>query len=166
MVRRAYGLNCRQKRVELAELMALGHQPSPIPDDYIIEWGRFFDGLPNSGPVASSSYLDTSIALPLHGLSLAIVQLSNDIETSAEPASLPVRTLLRGARASFASGQEAVDALQESGVTKTEHCLTKSQLTRDTCDRIRECSEGASRLPKHWPNHHTHRAEGSSNTVR
>jgi len=33
MVRNAYGLNCRQKRVVLPELMALGHKPSPFPDE-------------------------------------------------------------------------------------------------------------------------------------
>jgi hypothetical protein len=135
MVRRAYGLNCRRKHVELAELMALGHQPYQIPDDFIIEWGRFFDGLPASGPVASSSYLDTSIAIPLHGLSLSIIRLSNQMEQHAEPASLPVRTLLRGARARLPSGQEVAETLVEHKIIERKKCLTHSQLTRDTCDR-------------------------------
>jgi hypothetical protein len=135
MVRRAYGLNCRQKRVELAELMALGHQPSQIPDDFIIEWGHFFDGLPTSGPVASSSYLDTAIALPLHGLGPPIVQLCNRLERSAEPSSLPVRTLLRGARAQLPSGQEVADTLIGEEIIGSGDRLTSSELTRDTCDR-------------------------------
>src|SRR5207253_277170 len=33
MVRNAYRLNCRQKRVVIEELMALGQKASPIPDD-------------------------------------------------------------------------------------------------------------------------------------
>src|SRR6202030_1251141 len=32
MVRNAYRLNCRQKRVVIGELMALGQKTSPIPD--------------------------------------------------------------------------------------------------------------------------------------
>jgi Animal haem peroxidase len=134
MVRNAYGLNCREKRVELMKLMALGQEPSPLSDNYVIEWGRFFDGLPRSGPVASSSFIDTAIAAPLHDLSASTIRLCSRMEPAAEPLSLPVRTLLRGARAGLPSGQEVADALQESGVIKTEHCLTKSQLTRDTCD--------------------------------
>src|ERR1043166_9516608 len=49
MVRNAYGLNCREQRVVISDLMALGHRPLPIDDDFLIEWGRFFDGLPGSG---------------------------------------------------------------------------------------------------------------------
>jgi hypothetical protein len=134
MVRKAYGLNCRQRRVDLSQLMALGHQASPIADDFVIEWGRFFDGLPASGPVASSAYLDTSIALPLHGLSLPVVQLSSHLERSGEPASLPVRTLLRGARSRLPTGQQVAEALIAKGIINAEHCLTHSELTRNTCD--------------------------------
>lgn len=132
MVRNAYGLNCRQKRVELPELMQRGQNLSPLPDDFIIEWGRFFDGLPASGPVASSSYLDTSIAVSLHGLSLSTVRLSSPMEYSAEPASLPVRTLIRGARARLPSGQEVADTLLEQGKIKPQDRLTSAQLTEDT----------------------------------
>jgi hypothetical protein len=132
MVRNAYGLNCRQKRVELPELMRRGQNLSPLPDDFIIEWGRFFDGLPASGPVASSSYLDTSIATSLHGLSLSTVRLSSPMEYTAEPASLPVRTLIRGARARLPSGQEVADALLEQGIIKPQNRLTSAQLTEDT----------------------------------
>lgn len=134
MVRNAYGLNCRQKRVELAELMAFGQEPSPLSEDFVIEWGRFFDGLPASGPVASSSYIDTSIASPLHGLSPPTLRLCSKMERSIDPASLPVRTLLRGARAGLPSGQEVADTLFNHGVIKSEDRLTISQLTQDTCD--------------------------------
>ena len=135
MVRNAYGLNCRQKRVELPELMRRGQNLSPIPDDFIIEWGRFFDGLPASGPVASSSYLDTNIAASLHGLSLSTVRLSSPMEYTAEPASLPVRTLIRGARARLPSGQEVADALLEQGRIKPQDRLTSAQLTEGTSNQ-------------------------------
>jgi len=134
MVRNAYGLNCRQKRVELAELMALGQNPSPLQDDFIIEWGRFFDGLPASGPVASSSYIDTSIAAALHGLSPSTLRLCSKAERSAKPASLPVRTLLRGARAELPSGQEVAEMLIQKRIIKAEDFLTSSELTRNSCD--------------------------------
>jgi hypothetical protein len=132
MVRNAYGLNCRQKRVVLPELMALGHKPSPSSDDFMIEWGRFFDGLPASGPVASSSFIDTSIASPLHDLSPSTIRLSSKMERSMEPVRLPVRTLLRGARARLPSGQEVANALVKRGVIKQQDCLTGTQLTQDT----------------------------------
>ena len=134
MVRNAYGLNCRRKRVELTELMALGQEPSPLPDDLVIEWGRFFDGLPASGPVASSSYIDSSIAASLHGLFPPTLRLCNRMEPSAGVANLPARTLLRGARAGLPSGQEVAHTLFKRGVIKAEHRLTRSQLTRDTCN--------------------------------
>jgi hypothetical protein len=134
MVRNAYGLNCRQKRVTLPELMALGHKASPLPDDFMIEWGRFFDGLPGSGPVASSSFIGTAVAAPLHDLSPSIIRLCSKMERSAEPARLPVRTLLRGARAQLPSGQEVADALIKQGVIKPQDRLTTVQLTQDTCN--------------------------------
>jgi hypothetical protein len=132
VVRNAYGLNCRRKRVEIMELMKLGQQPSPLSDDLVVEWGRFFDGLPASGPVASSSYIDSSIALPLHGLLPSTLRVCNRTESSAKHASLPVRTLLRGARAGLPSGQEVANALLKQGMIQSEDCLTISQLTRDT----------------------------------
>jgi len=134
MVRNAYGLNCHQKRVVLPELMALGHRPSLFPDDFMIEWGRFFDGLPGSGPVASSSFIDTAIAAPLHDLSPSIIRLCSKTEHSMQPARLPVRTLLRGARARLPSGQEVADALVKQGVIKPQDRLTTAQLTKDTCN--------------------------------
>jgi hypothetical protein len=135
MVRNAYGLNCRRKRVELHDLMLLGQQSSPLSDDCVIEWGRFFDGLPASGPVASSSFIDTSIVNPLHGLSLSTVQVSNKMERSAVPNSLPVRSLLRGARAGLPPAQQVADELIKQKVIETKDRLTDEQLTDDSCDR-------------------------------
>ena len=134
MVRNAYRLNCRQKRVVIADLMALGQAASPIPDDDLIEWGTFFDGLPTSGPQASSAYIDTSLGGAMHGLSPRTIRLANALE-SPDPSNLPVRTLLRGARARVASGQEVAAACLAKGRIKSEDCLTILQLTADTCDR-------------------------------
>ncbi|HMG04713.1 MAG TPA: peroxidase family protein [Chthoniobacterales bacterium] len=133
MVRNAYRLNCRQKRVVITELMTLGQKASPIPDDYLIEWGTFLDGLPTSGPPASSSFLDTSISRAMHGLSAGTIRLSNRLEPP-DPSNLPVRTLLRGARAQLPSGQEVADALLAQGRIKPDDRLTTSQVTQTTYD--------------------------------
>jgi hypothetical protein len=133
MVRSAYRLNCRQKRVVISELMTLGQKASPIPDDYLIEWGTFFDGLPTSGPQASSAFIDTSIGRALHGLSPGTIRLANNLEPP-DPSNLPVRTLLRGARAQLPSGQEVADALLAQGRIRSDDRLTTSQLTEDSCD--------------------------------
>jgi hypothetical protein len=133
MVRNAYRLNCRQKRVTIGELMALGQRLEPISDDYLIEWGTFFDGLPTSGPPASSSYIDTSVSFAMHGLSAETIRLANNLE-NVVPSNLPVRTLLRGARAQLPSGQEAADALLDQGRIKTSDLLTRRELEQDTCD--------------------------------
>jgi hypothetical protein len=134
MVRNAYRLNCRKKRVVIEELMALGQKASAIPDDYLIEWGTFLDGLPTSGPQASSNYIDTAVSQAMHGLSPGTIRLANKLE-SINPSNLPVRTLLRGARAQLPSGQEVADALLARGRIKSDDRLTIPQLTGDTCDQ-------------------------------
>jgi hypothetical protein len=113
--------------------MALGQKASPIPDDYLLEWGTFFDGLPTSGPPASSSFLDTSVSMAMHGLSPSTIRLANQLEPP-DPSNLPIRTLLRGARAGLPSGQEVADALFSQGKIKSSDRLTAAQLTEDTCD--------------------------------
>jgi Animal haem peroxidase len=133
MVRNAYRLNCRKKRVLIGELMALGQGPEPIPDDYLVEWGTFFDGLPTSGPQASSNFIDTSVSIAMHGLSPGTVRLANALE-AVDPSNLPVRTLLRGARARIASGQEIADALVSHGRIKSGDKLTTSEVASDTAD--------------------------------
>ncbi|MEY2499473.1 MAG: hypothetical protein QOD12_3029 [Verrucomicrobiota bacterium] len=133
MVRNAYRLNCRTKRVVIAELMALGQKAAPVADDYLMEWGTFLDGLPTSGPQASSAFIDTSISRAMHGLSPATIRLANVMEPP-DPSNLPVRTLVRGARAGLPSGQEAAEALLEQGLIRPQDRLTKEELTHDTCD--------------------------------
>jgi hypothetical protein len=134
MVRNAYRLNCRTKRVLIEELMALGQKAAAIPDDYLLEWGTFLDGLPTSGPEASSNFIDTSVSGAMHGLSSSTIRLSNRLEPP-DPSNLPIRTLLRGARAGLPSGQEVADALFAQGKINSSDRLTISQLTEDTCDR-------------------------------
>jgi hypothetical protein len=46
-----------------------------------------------------------------------------------------VRTLLRGARAGVASGQEIAEALVSRGEIAAGERLTSAELSRDTCDR-------------------------------
>ena len=133
MVRNAYRLNCRKKRVVIEDLMRFGQMAAPIPDDYLVEWGTFFDGLPTSGPQASSSFIDTSIAQAMHGLAPATIRLASEKET-VNPADLPVRTLLRGARAELPSGQEVAAALVSRGAIQAADQLTAAQLGEDTCD--------------------------------
>jgi hypothetical protein len=134
MVRKAYRLNCRTKRVLIEELMALGQKPEPIADDYLVEWGTFFDGLPTSGPQASSAFIDTSVSQAMHGLSPDTIRLANKLE-SIHPSNLPVRTLVRGARAQLPSGQEAADALVAQGKIKSEDRLTSAELRKDISNR-------------------------------
>src|SRR5256885_7243665 len=133
MVRNAYRLNCRHKRVLIGELMELGQKAEPISDDDLVEGGALFDGLPTSGPPASSSFIDTSVSLAMHGLSPGTIRLANRLE-AIDPANLPVRTLLRGARAQLPSGQEAAEALLAEGKIKPGDCLSSSQLAADTCN--------------------------------
>jgi hypothetical protein len=135
MVRNSYGLNCRRQRVTVPDLMALGQKPAQVPDDFVIEWGRFFDGLPASGSIVSSLFIDTAIGVPLHDLSPSTIRLGSKLERSVEPARLPTRTLLRGARARLPSGQEVADALIRQGVIKPDDRLTSRQLTKDACNR-------------------------------
>ncbi|HEV2806159.1 MAG TPA: peroxidase family protein [Chthoniobacterales bacterium] len=133
MVRNAYRLNCRRQRVRIDELMTLGQKAEPISDDDLVEWGTFFDGLPTSGPPASSAFIDTSVSLAMHGLSAETIRLANRSEP-IDPSNLPVRTLLRGARAKLPSGQEAAEALAAEGKIAANDCLTSSQLTADRCN--------------------------------
>jgi hypothetical protein len=135
MVRRAYALNCKQRRLELFELMRLGHRPQEIEDAFLVEWGRFFDGLPASGPVASSSFLDTSITIALHDLPQSVLDLCSKLRSPITMLNLPVRTLLRGARTRLRSGQEVAETLLRDGVVRSAQVLTSTQLIQDTHNR-------------------------------
>jgi Animal haem peroxidase len=134
IARDVYRLNCRRKRVEIEDLMALGQRAAPLSDDDVVEWGAFFDGLPTSGSRVSSNFIDTSVSRAMHGLSPGTITLGSETE-AVDPSNLPVRTLLRGARARLASGQEIGDALVFQGRIAGGDRLTSSELSRDTSDR-------------------------------
>lgn len=149
MVRNAYHLNCRHQRVVIGELMELGQKAEPIADDDLVEWGIFFDGLPRSGPTASSSFIDTSVSLAMHGLSAGTIRLANKLE-AIDPSNLPVRSLLRGARARLPSGQEVAEGLVGQGKIKSGDCLTSAELTTDTSNRSGTVL-GSNRLEQNTP---------------
>jgi hypothetical protein len=69
----------------------------------------------------------------MHGLSPETIRLANRLE-AIDPSNLPVRTLLRGARASLPSGQEAAEALAAEGKIASDDRLTSLELTTDTCN--------------------------------
>jgi hypothetical protein len=70
----------------------------------------------------------------MHGLSAGTIRLANRLE-AIDPSNLPVRTLLRGARARLPSGQEAAEALAAQGKIELADCLSSSELTTDTSNR-------------------------------
>jgi hypothetical protein len=134
MVRNAYRLNCRRQRVLIGELMDLGQRAEPISDDDLVEWGTFFDGLPTSGPQASSAFIDTSVSRAMHGLSEGTIRLANKLEV-IDPSNLPLRTFLRGARTQLPSGQEVAEAFLSQGKIQPEDRLSPVELATDTCDQ-------------------------------
>ena len=76
----------------------------PVPSNLIIDWRRFFDGLPKPPGVEHFNYsrkIDPFVAAALHGL-----------PGGADP-SLPVRNLLRGAALGLPSGQAIARFMNE-----------------------------------------------------
>ena len=69
----------------------------------------------------------------MHALTPGTIRLANAQE-AIDPSNLPVRTLVRGARARIASGQEVADALVSQGRIKTGDKLTRSEASSDTGD--------------------------------
>ena len=135
MVRNAYSFNCRRPRIELDEMMLEGRSTNPLRDELLIEWGKFFDGLPASGPVGSSSFIDTSITRHLHGMSadsLAMCGRGRHVDSPA--VTLPVRTLLRGARARLPSGQQIARHLVDNGILHVDTMLSQDELMGAVCN--------------------------------
>lgn len=108
MIRTNYKINDSHESVSLEQLLNLNSMGNPplgvLPDDWIIDWGRFFDGFPVlPGQKNRSHGLDPRIAKALHKLSFG-----TDLEPRADSPktySLPAITLLRGARSGLPSGQ-------------------------------------------------------------
>jgi len=115
LVRNDYIINTtshpREGLDTLLNLNSMGNPPMVrLEDDWIIEWGRFFN-LPPPGNRNMAHALDTHIAIALHHLPGPV-----PIDTGSHPRmlqSLPAMTLLRGARSGLPSGQRVADALGE-----------------------------------------------------
>jgi hypothetical protein len=131
MVRNSYALNCHGE-LELEDMIERARTPSPLREDSVVEWGRFFPSgmLLRSGDSVPSHPIDTSIASALHHLPKSMNRhFASD--APEPPAELAVRTLWRGARALLPSGQEVarelkrkripVDVLTEEELTRCEH---------------------------------------------
>lgn len=101
----------------------------------VLEWGRYFDGLPRSGPPAASSFIDTAIVEPLHSMPTETVRLCSRTGNTSESARLAERTLLRGARSSLPIAQEVSRTLVAEGAIEEGDALTAAELTADAFDR-------------------------------
>jgi len=147
MVRDDYDITVDHKNVDLLCLLALTGMGNGrvscelvpaaelfrLPEDWVIEWRRFFIISPIKPQLNPSRKINTTIAEGLHKLPMATVKLFNAPvrkeahELSPEESALPVRTLWRGARSGLPSGQDiarafGVDPLDaESEIAKGTH---------------------------------------------
>jgi hypothetical protein len=122
MVRDVYALNCKREFDSLADLInSQTDAATPLRDDDLIEWGRFFKGLRKStNAFVFARRIDNRIANTLHQLTIPIILQFTALTTKGtEVLDLPVRTLLRGARAHLASGQEAACELRVPSLPST-----------------------------------------------
>jgi hypothetical protein len=152
MVRNSYSLNCYQSRKHLKELMSLNLVTAPLSEDWLVEWGRMFLGLPRSSDLTTpSSPMNTTIAPDLHKLedhTLRLFSLPNPNDPDPFHPELPVRTLLRGARANLPSGQEVADALIEQKLLKSSQKLSPDDLVCKTHVTNDESAEKLKQHPK------------------
>ena len=92
----------------LLEITGRSGTDVPVPSNWIIDWRRFFDGLPkvpgDETHFNSSRKLDPLLAAALHNL---------PGETDPAAASLPVRNLLRGWSLGLPSGQAVARLMRE-----------------------------------------------------
>ena len=157
MVRNTYSLNCHQEKLPLQELMKQNFVTSRLPEAWLVEWGRLFLGLPRSHPLTTpSSPINTTIAPDLHKLqdhTTRLFSLPGKCDDPFHP-ELPVRTLLRGARAHLPSGQEVAKALIEEGLLKSSQALSPDQLiavTHVTNDQSAEILKKNTKLHENTP---------------
>jgi hypothetical protein len=133
IVRNSYSLNCHTEHKSIAELSRQSRMRAPLPETWVIEWGRFFPGwlLRPTGDLIPSMPINTSIASQLHALPPEMIKqfIPTALPTYSE---LPVRTLLRGARTQLPSGQEVGKALLAK--ERVSRFLTEEELTRKTND--------------------------------
>lgn len=115
MVRQFYGLNRYRPLESLTNLInAQRNAADRLRDDQLLEWGRFFHGPKRSGPPNFARRIDTNILPEFHTLHVPLEKLVAVGAPTSEVIDLPARTLIRGARAALASGQEAAAALNEA----------------------------------------------------
>ena len=129
MVRDEYLFNEKHRQANLKTLLELtgaggGACPS-LPSDWAIDWQRFFDVGAGSGLTGAARWIDTRIALGLHGLSTSVIRQFSMAPGSKsasveETPDLPVRTLLRGARVGLPSGRSiAKELARELGIQRS-----------------------------------------------
>ena len=128
MIRNDYIINASEGNVTLDRLLNLNSMSNPplgqLPDEWIIDWGRFFTGVvPRGGKGMKNSThaLDTRIAKALHHLPGPV-----PIDTGERPRlvdNLAAMTLLRGARSGLPSGESIADALGLPRLTTNEMCI-------------------------------------------
>lgn len=108
MIRNGYIMNAAHKNAPLKQLLNLSSMGVPplttLPDEWIIDWRRFFGGFLMPGEMLNRSHgLDTLVAKALHHLPFPTSL--DDTPSSAMTFSLPAITLLRGSRSRLPSGQ-------------------------------------------------------------
>jgi hypothetical protein len=133
MVRNQYMLNCHHGgEVPLVDLMMQSHKPEALPEHWLVEWGRLFKGIPelrSSGSVTPGESINTSLVLALHNLDDYTKRMFSAKSATDQPSELPVRTLLRGARAGLPTGQEVAKFLLDRKIIKQNDVLTDDELT-------------------------------------
>ena len=132
MVREFYGINCHHRHVNVMELMTRSRATQRLPEDWLVEWGRLFPQLPTSHRAAPAAAINTAIAGPLHELPEFTRRLFSEESNSEHHPELPVRTLLRGARARLPSGQEVARELVRQNLLAESDVLTADELTGAT----------------------------------
>ena len=84
-----------------------GKNAAPLEAEFVLEWDRFFP-LADGHATAKARKIDTHIADGLLALPTKTLRLFSQPQRSeSETQNLPLRTLLRAARAQIASGQQA-----------------------------------------------------------
>jgi hypothetical protein len=144
MVQGRYALNCYHRfdnhtAVDLIRLLnASTESAERLTEEFAIEWRRFFPGLGKKPTNASK--IDTHINPALGSLPGAILLMFNKPSRGDENQNLAYRTLLRGARARLASGQQVASKIKERDHTtrdiskelKQDRFLQESQLSENT----------------------------------
>jgi Animal haem peroxidase len=145
MVQGEYALNChhafspKRNPAPLSSLINGSKETAErLTEEYAIEWGRFFPGLGTRLTLASR--IDTHINPGLAALPAGTLLTFSKASRGPENPNLAYRTLLRGARARLASGQQVAARLKEkdkmirniSDDLKKDEALQKAGLTENT----------------------------------